>query len=784
MRVVAVVVLATTLLVLNVEAEVTPAVDTASVVLRVDSPLVSEEIPAIIELERVGDRQLRFGEQRDAILELAVVVPGGVRVELPVGTVWRAQLRADGLWAASTVVAVSSQSGELRLEATPTGRVRGRLDGLDQNGPASLTVRFEPSPSDSDFESTSHRFSVDCPIAEAEYSCEIPIGSLDLRLRVEGFVSAYFWGIEVLPDRSVDLGRTKLRRGASVVAWIKVEEPPEGFDLSRAVATLAPQSAGFPTDFGMHLRKDLLVLEESPNDRGFVEFVGVEPGSYRIAVEHPVFPRTSIAPVDVFLGAETEVRELLLRPPVELRLTLTPPRDPWGNDWKVSLARRGEVLGHIDLVAESPSSRGGWSGSGLAPGEYRIVISDTLSSPWIRRDVDLTATGADLTLAMPFEKVEAHVSMDGEPVVGASVWFGGRRRATSIHRSTDGRGAAYAVVPEKESWLVEVHGENPPVRAMFADVEPRPHPTEPWSLVELKIPAGGIQVEVEREDGGAIHGATVQVLGHQDELLRVWEEQVGDDGYVELMGLGEGDWTVEAELQDPSGALWLSDGRLIPLDAARTVKMRLILRRSWLLSGQIVTPDGGGLPGARIVAFPEFPASGAAFNRLPNTTTGLSGEFEISLPAAAEGARLTVLPPGFTAFQLPPLARGADPVVIPVDRYGGTLVLTFDPLREESPQLPPLLYRRHHFGLPDLLAWAMTNGGEVALELGRLVIPNMESGRYVLCPPGVPFHPVLPVGASGVCSSGELSPFGTLDLDVTDARSERDPPDDLVSRRP
>lgn len=106
--------------------------------------------------------------------------------------------------------------------------------------------------------------------------------------------------------------------------------------------------------------------------------------------------------------------------------------------------------------------------------------------------------------------------------------------------------------------------------------------------------------------------------------------------------------------------------------------------------------------------------------------------------------------------------RAARPLDLPVRHAGGTLVLEGRGFLQEVP--------KREFGLPwqitpatMLRHWADLQDTPQAPD--RLVVPNVEPGRYTLCP-GSPFilHRGEPKEGEAGCASGFLKAAGELVL--------------------
>jgi len=242
-------------------------------------PEVGTPAPLTVKLEPASAASM--GAEAAELVE-AQVPSDGATVDLPAGTMWRAVVKINGFWAPPAVLTVGAESGQLDLRLLATGRVAGTVRVLQNTSePASMGVRFETSPEDSAATGDAlPRHEVSCALVDRRFDCEVPAGTLDLRLRAQGFVSQYRWSIEIKPGRSTALGTVDLRPGASVVGW--VEPPTPKVDFSEAEVRLSSMETSLALSQAALERRDAFQFTGKPNSRGFFSFEGLAPGSYRL----------------------------------------------------------------------------------------------------------------------------------------------------------------------------------------------------------------------------------------------------------------------------------------------------------------------------------------------------------------------------------------------------------------------------------------------------------------------------------------------------------------------
>jgi hypothetical protein len=726
-------------------------------------PSALDRVSGILHFERLGGAVSDASREADlasSATGVAAEVPGRTEVVLEAGAVWRLVLEAPGLWA-PPIVWHAGSSGRVEIEAAPTGRLSGTLEAEDgAPSPKRWTARFRAVARQAG-ETPSERHTLPCRLEDdGTFECELPAGRHDVSLRAPGFVSHHLWDVAIDPRSPLAVGPLRLVRGASVVAWLRIDGAASDIDVTRTRVQLLPAISGVDDVARGHDRQRLLQIEGRPNERGFVEFAGVTPGSYLLRASHPAFAETRFGPIVVAPGAETEVHEVVLQKPVRLAIDVSPPRDGRGRAWFVALARHSEVPGHLDRVAAGGvDEEGEWSASRLDPGRYRLTIADAEGSRWLTREVELDRD-EELLVELPIERVEGRVLLGGEPLAGARLWFGGRHGETRIAASTNEDGAAFLFLPVHEDWQVEVRVSEPPVSAKLDAVPVADHPTQPWRIVEIELPNTGLGGTVTQPDGSAVAEATVRLL-REDPPPRFFARSTDADGRFGARAIETGAWRLQAEWIDGESRRWLSDGVGVDLREDVFERVDLVLRRTWTFSGQIVAPSGDAVYGAEVTGVPVYAGPGERATAVDSAVTGLGGEFELQLPAEATAVRLTVLPPGFAARQWPPFEKGSPPQILTVDPHGGTLRLVglpapADAVIEDQPEV----FGLDRWSLATLVRWSRMVGGPTLFRGGELAVPAMAAGRYTLCAQPEPSSE----RAARPCVSGELLPHSELRL--------------------
>ena len=298
------------------------------------------------------------------IPDRAVRVPGELNLDLSSTTTWRFELHAPGFWSESVTITPSQQS-EGRLVLHPTAQVRGTLTLAGKMGeiPPQARIRFIASAT-RDREDTGIRGEHECPVETGGFwQCEVPVGTFDLRLRLDGFISHYFWEQALKRDTPHNLGSLALEPGSSLVGWVSTEDREVlGEDCT---VVLLPQG----TEEATSQRR----LETTQADvRGFFHFEGLAPGNYRLVGKKAGYAPAPVDNILIFPGLEANLREtLVLRRPLEPTFLISPPHRPG----QQGLAARTSDLRHHRLAGGPRFHR---PGRAIPAGRHR---SRTLHPP-------------------------------------------------------------------------------------------------------------------------------------------------------------------------------------------------------------------------------------------------------------------------------------------------------------------------------------------------------------------------------------------------------------------
>jgi hypothetical protein len=685
-------------------------------------------------------------ESRRASEPLEITVPGQRKLDLGLG-IWRIQAEAAGYWSEEQVVSLKEgQENAVELLLFPTGLLRARIEmPRGMNVPGRLDVRFGPAPG-SKRKSGIPEGVIPCPVRADTWECPAPAGTLDLRLRGEGLVPLYRWGVSLEAGKILDLGVLAFRPGASVVGQVVNEA---GLAVVDTPVELSPELLGALAEPSTGQRLQALSLTARTNERGFFQFEGVAPGTYAVTASGTGMALTRVSPVLVREGLEAQILDpLVLARPVTVRVDLSPPVDPYGNVWKVRLLKESNAGGAMGTAGQGIAGKEGrWTQGGLAPGRYRLQILGDLESRWIDREIEVSAADPTVPIDIPVVEVQGRLRLGDDPLSG-TLWFGGGTGARKIRFDADEDGEFEGFLPEEGTWPLDLVSEEEGLRLALEPVEIRVPKGKRAAQVEIRVPDTTLEGEVVDESGRAVAGAVISFTGSR----KVSEVNANDEGRFRIRGLKPPYAFVEAEEGDrtsgPVQAL-LEDGSKSPW-------LRLVLRANLEVRGR-VTSAAGPVPGAEVMAWPSV--GEVPFASDDSAVTGPDGGFSLRFPAKTRSLALFVSAPGHAFHMARVSLESAQPLEIPIEGAGGKLVLD-----RPGPGSSALLVHGGTFApLPILAGWADRQRTEQS-DPGKLVIPNVESGGYSLCRNAGADLRQGKEPPSGICVSGVLAPNGELSL--------------------
>jgi hypothetical protein len=707
-------------------------------------------------------------------------------LELRTDWFWRVEATTSDYWVAPVLLSAPLAARELPLKLLPAATLTGRLVVPEgQTLPAEISVGVEATPelaaaspgaAVKNLTRALPSSQISCPVEETHFRCLVPAGTLDLALRVEGFISHYRWGLPVKRGALVDVGTVALERGAAVSGWVVVRgaAAPSG---PRVKVELQPQGrseAASPVEYARLAGRR---LDATVDARGFFHFRGVPPGGYTLTATKEGFAPAVSPGLQVFPDRETRlVQPIELAPPLTATLWLTPEFAPNGEPWRVELGVLRPGSNYLDILTSSPEPAPGghWRREGLTPGRYKLRVSDSTGASYFSDDIEWTETSTSAWVTLDVQEFEGQVLFGDEPLPGALVTFGGRTGAVRIEVQADDEGAIRGVLPKEFGpWPIDIEANNPPLVFRLAGVDVTSPGAGP-AQVTLRVPKTELRGQVVTEAGSPGAGSAVDIQPDGGPPVQL---RAGEDGSFEVRGLAPGRVEIEAwrgrRERSEVLPLELAEGRTLP-------PVRLVLRATRPFVG---TVRAGGRPvaGARISVAPLSPADRfAGVGTVAVATSGVDGSFRLELPAWITSLQVRYGAPGFTYGETRFRSLPDQPVTLPLAQDGGTLRLTANaPLRARAwLETAPWLFfpeRGLRLPLPELRSWSQAHG--LPAEPSSLTVPNLPPGKLTACWFATEQEEATAVASGSLpakrCSEGWLAPGGEVELALVSPRGQK-----------
>ncbi len=693
-------------------------------------------------------------------IKLRTQVPGRVVLTLPAAGAWRLSMDGSGLWMPETVVTPAEPRREITLKVWPTAVLTGRVKvpgGHDV--PESLRVTFQSAP-DAPGNPAIPAGSVVCPITNGRWSCAVPAGVLDLKLKAGGFISHFRWGMTVEPPGTTELSDLDLRPGASLIGW--VELAGRGSLKSRINVELGGLSAVVRPDEesgAVEDRRKFRQAATEPNERGFFSFEDVEPGAYEVVARCDGFAPARSGPIKVFENVETELtRRLILQPPQDIELYLAPPADPQGEPWQVEIFARDLGTPPPSLGKTVAREGGLWERTGLAPGSYLVRIGDSEGSAWHQEDVEVASFPVSRYVEIPVIPVRGELLLGEEPLQARLEFWD---RTSLIRMESDEEGRFEGYLPKEGGWRLRLLGISPRFVKRLNRIEIRRRPGKNVAEIEIVLPDNRVTGVVVDELGmpvypGMVHGVVLRADG----LLAA---PVDSEGGFTFRGLEPGTIRLTAEAE---GSRFSDEMIVEVIEDLKPAPIELVVREMMTIRGRIVS-QGAGMPEVHIQAWPAQ----VPFAIVQPIGTDVEGRFEVKVPKVTTELAVNVLARGFALRMLRVPVSPERELTIPVHSISGDLVLEFETPPETDYRLGTsvvVLHNGSRIGLAMARNWARLSGPTVDSSASKVVIPDLEPGVYTVCAVKSPDLPrvILSHGADDQCVGGYLAPQGELALKV------------------
>ncbi|HEX6086709.1 MAG TPA: carboxypeptidase-like regulatory domain-containing protein [Thermoanaerobaculia bacterium] len=662
----------------------------------------------------------------NAVAVRSVSVPGRVELDAKEG-LYVAELQAPGVWFSSRTISLRD-GATIDLPVRPTGTLTGRSAPPE----GAVSVRFTDS---ADPEITGQ---VLCATAGGAFRCELPAGTLDLRIARQGQVPHYRRQVSVTAGKAESLGSVAFTPGASLSGRLQIEEG----ELDKVQISLAAASG----------KGTSVAIRPEPN--GFFAAGPIAPGEYILSATRQGFLS---APVSVSIrdGLEASLREpVVLARPRRLSVLISPPVDPIAVGWVAALREAGPRRTERRVVAEGPASPdGSWSTEHLLPGTYELIVRPKGGPVWRVETITISDALTTQPVSVPSLRFEGTVTLGDKPLAAKLTFGGAHAEATIPWRSDEsGRFRGYMPVPKEKTWAVTVQSETPPVEVTLPDVPMHINESEGVARVDIRLPFTSLTGVVVDEREEPVANALVNVDGNTTSA-RMTQINTLKDGSFSIHGLLPGRYRV-------TGSAYLKESEVVdvelPESAEEPVSIRLQVKayRQW--KGRVVTPEGRPVAAARIFASAADVPIVVAYP----ARSDADGRFVLLVPAGAKLFDFIVAPRGFTYTYF--RRAFSEELHIVVNPSGGTLVLDVPDDRSVEPAV------WHNGSVTS--AYAFLSGWIGEMEQGgpgvtRLRVPQMDTGSYMVCL--VPSGTVSTAMPGPGCQSIYLAPHGEAVVTLT-----------------
>lgn len=692
----------------------------------------------------------------------------GATLELGHG-VWEVQVFAPGYWSEATEIAVERQAPDgVRLALWPAASLHGEIVAAEGEPlPPNLDLQLSGVPESADGQRAGpgrelkpalFRARLRCPIEGQSWTCIAPAGTFDVRLQTAEYTPQYLWGVSFKASRNTNLGRTVLRRTASVFGRAVRNDGSDPPNPCQAI--LLPDVERHGPDPGVETPPMATkTFSVALSRRGYFQIVGVPPGRHMLAIECQA--ASSLRELDMQANRETRIDPPVRLEELTLDIAITPKVDPAGQRWRLTV---DATAPHFQRIAngEASSAEGYWVRHGLMAGKYRVVVSGSDGTAWLQRNFDLGASSGPLLLRLGSVAVAGRALLSSQPI-RARLVFSNNASGESAKLSTDDNGRFRGVLPvtpglQESTWTVEAHVLGPPVTQRLLDVKvPPPHgAADTW--LDLDFPAVPVRGSVVSPDGKP--QPNVQVIFEDSAGTRT-TTGTDDNGRFEMSDLPAGKYTAVAD--SPAGS---SDRTSFEIADGSGSELRLVLNPFKRVPFYVVSSQGPVEDAAvQVWIAPGVPR---AFAR-----TDADGRFEVTLPPGTAEVGLTVAATGYALklIRLPVPSADDDSRearTITLDPSAGTLLLKFQPPKRPGDD-SAAFYLVHNRAIQD--ARSVVGSGTDQAGVGsnaQATIDAIEPGDYALCRVDPGKMAALWSGAlpSGACTKGALDQGGTLTLSV------------------
>jgi hypothetical protein len=410
-----------------------------------------------------------------------------------------------------------------------------------------------------------------------------------------------------------NLGVIELRRGATIHGLVVKSSPETSIELHT---------------YGVPPHRPLMRIKAV---RGYFEFAGVSPGTYRVIARTPGMSAATSENLVVTTGSSYRVADLRFRQLSALRVAVTPPADVQQRPWRVTLGYLTEGSSRAAPISDDNLSLTGWyERTGLDTGRYLLSIRDADNAIVYRSQITIDETPRLHNIRIDQVPLVGTVSA-GSHGVRAKLEFtskaphAGRR----IRIAADDEGAFSGTVPHEGIWDVRISSAEDRSYVMQHNIEIK-RGEDGTATVQLVVPGGELRgLVVDNEDKPLAERASIMLVRDGRPEANALSDA---EGQFEFFGLRDGNVMLRAVT-----ASGLDTGLIPAVVGPASSPVRLVVRKEMRVRGVLLTHAGEAISGAIL----RYLAPTIVGQR--EITTDPAGIFEIRLPEATPIATVIVL---------------------------------------------------------------------------------------------------------------------------------------------
>ena len=624
-----------------------------------------------------------------------------VVMDLPSAQEWTLRATTSDCWS-ETVAVNSDKPASIRIWRK--GAIEGHLalDGKEMQ--VRLRSSSGASPPDNNLDATAP-----CPVKrDHSFQCGVPAGvPLDLKISTQGTAPLYFFDVSVDAGRAAALGTLRPVAGGSLAGSVV---DAKGRGLAEVTVELAPVTP-------MTERKDRDTFRSysaKTSARGFFQIAGIASGVYHLTSRKAGYATADAGLVEIRASDNREVNRTLTQPELQsLEIVITPPADPAGKPWSISLTARRPFVDRFEGRPRKPVPLSGIAQlTGLNTGQYLLDVADSAGNVRRTQMLELHEGLRSISIAIDDIVIRGRVTAGSDALLAHVTFWDSM--GVRIGADADDTGAYNLSVPHDGKWYVEVKPTAIKYFTLFRvkTVEVRRPEGASHATVDIELPGGRLAADVVAANGAPSDGI-VRVYHDGTPIAQAFAAA----GHVDIFGIAEGAAQVDA--QNPT-----SRSEFVSVDVTDSSTVRLVLQPKRRLQGSVVTMDNAPVAGAILRA------ASANVHGDGEAVSGPNGRFDMKIANGGGPIDLVVIAPGFS-IRMITIPAGYDltePVSVVVAPTGGRL-------RIRIPGAPPWPVIRRG-GAPLGLTMLFYPPGADGYPGGMTpngFIAEMEPGPYTVC---------------------------------------------------